>query len=160
MIKKKKTCVECNAVTYIFSKGRCGYCAKKGYAKKTIDKEKGRIENQVEFFKSIWNKRPHFCAETSETLYPYTEKGREIGIEISWFHHILPKKKFPEFANREINVIILSAMQHSRIECGSSSLVKKMSCFPIIKNAISTLLAELPENDKRKINYTELYLVD
>jgi hypothetical protein len=154
MINKKKACVECQYVTYIFSKGRCINCAKKGYAKKTIQKEKGRIENQEQFFKSIWDKRPHFCNETNEALYTYSEKG----IDISWFHHILPKKKFPEFANREENIIILSRLQHSRVEVGGSVLVKKMNCFPIIKNVISLLIAELPENDKRRIDYTELWL--
>ena len=60
------------------------------------------------FFKEIWKKRPH-KSEVSGTYL-----GREA-LSV-YFHHILPKSKYPEFRNLEKNIILLTADEHANVE--------------------------------------------
>jgi hypothetical protein len=61
-----------------------------------------------EFFLSIWKKRPH-KSEVS---------GDYLGSEpmSTYFHHILPKEKYPEACLDEENIVILSLLEHSNVE--------------------------------------------
>ena len=61
-----------------------------------------------EFFLSIWKKRPH-KSEVS---------GDYLGSEpmSTYFHHILPKEKYPEACLDEENIILLTLEQHSNVE--------------------------------------------
>lgn len=63
---------------------------------------------QREMFLNIWNKRPH-KSEVS---------GAYLGSEpmSTYFHHILPKEKYPEACLDEENIIILSLLEHSNVE--------------------------------------------
>ena len=60
------------------------------------------------FFKQIWKERPH-KSEIS---------GRYLGKEASsaFFHHILPKNKYPEFRLDEENIILLTIDEHANVE--------------------------------------------
>jgi hypothetical protein len=61
-----------------------------------------------EFFLSIWKKRPH-KSEVS---------GDYLGSEpmSTYFHHILPKEKYPEACLDEENIILLTLEEHSNVE--------------------------------------------
>ena len=61
-----------------------------------------------EFFLSIWKKRPH-KSEVS---------GAYLGKEpmSTYFHHILPKEKYPEACLDEENIVLLSLEEHSNVE--------------------------------------------
>jgi hypothetical protein len=63
---------------------------------------------QREFFLSIWKKRPH-KSEVS---------GEYLGSEpmSTYFHHILPKEKYPEACLDEENIILLTLEEHSNVE--------------------------------------------
>ena len=60
------------------------------------------------FFKEIWKERPH-KSEIS---------GRHLGKEASsaFFHHILPKNKYPEFRLDKENIILLTIDEHANVE--------------------------------------------
>lgn len=60
------------------------------------------------FFHEIWLKRTH-RSEVS---------GKVLGKEPSsaYFHHILPKSKYPELAYIEENVILLTLDEHANVE--------------------------------------------
>lgn len=60
------------------------------------------------FFLSIWKKRKHY-SEAS---------GQYLGSEAmsTYFHHILPKEKYPEASLDEENIILLSLEEHSNVE--------------------------------------------
>ena len=60
------------------------------------------------FFLSIWKKRAH-RSEVS---------GEYLGSEpmSTYFHHILPKEKYPEACLDEENIILLSLLEHSNVE--------------------------------------------
>lgn len=59
-------------------------------------------------FLSIWNKRPH----TSEV------SGTYLGSEplSTFFHHILPKSKFPIAEFDPENIILLTPDEHNNVE--------------------------------------------
>jgi hypothetical protein len=63
---------------------------------------------QREMFLDIWKKRPH-KSEVS---------GAYLGKEpmSTYFHHILPKEKYPEACLDEENIILLTLEEHSNVE--------------------------------------------
>jgi hypothetical protein len=63
---------------------------------------------QREMFLDIWKKRPH----KSEVSGVYL--GKEVMS--TYFHHILPKEKYPEACLDEENIILLTLEEHSNVE--------------------------------------------
>ena len=61
-----------------------------------------------EFFLHIWKKKPH-KSEVSGTYL-----GKEPMS--TYFHHILPKEKYPEACLDEENIILLTLEEHSNVE--------------------------------------------
>lgn len=77
----------------------------------TSRKGKESFENalkQQAFFTDIWNKRRHY-SEVS---------GKYLGSESLsvFFHHILPKEKYPDFRFNEENIILLTLEEHDQVE--------------------------------------------
>lgn len=74
--------------------------------KSFVDKEK--INAMRNFFMEIWKMREH-KSEVS---------GTYLGSEpmSTYFHHILPKEKYPELAYEESNIILLTLEEHSNVE--------------------------------------------
>jgi hypothetical protein len=74
--------------------------------KKSIDYRK--IFDRNDFFLQIWKKKRH-CSEVS---------GEYLGNEplTVFFHHILPKEKFPEAEYDEDNIILLTFDEHNNVE--------------------------------------------
>ena len=76
-----------------------------------IVKSKAPIRNNTEmkdFFLQVWSKRPHY-SEVS---------GKWLGNEplSVFFHHILPKEKYPQAAFDEDNIILLTLEEHDQVE--------------------------------------------
>ena len=63
---------------------------------------------QREMFMNIWKKKRHY-SEVS---------GLYLGKEpmSTYFHHILPKEKYPEACLDEENIILLTLEEHSNVE--------------------------------------------
>jgi hypothetical protein len=61
-----------------------------------------------ELFLSIWSKRPH-RSEVSNTYL-----GKEP-LTV-FFHHILPKEKYPDTSLDEENIILLTLEEHDQVE--------------------------------------------
>ena len=61
-----------------------------------------------EFFMLYWKKMPHY-SEIS---------GVYLGSEAmsTYFHHILPKEKYPDACFDEENIILLTLEEHSNVE--------------------------------------------
>lgn len=73
-----------------------------------------RTEEQVdkdtddEFYSEVWNEREHKCFETNN---PLTEEPLTL-----YFHHILPKAKYPQYRHEKWNIVILHPDVHSQVE--------------------------------------------
>jgi hypothetical protein len=61
-----------------------------------------------EFFLELWKKRRHY-SEISGVFLGHSPSHL-------FFHHILPKNKFPQFALNEENIVILLPEEHGNIE--------------------------------------------
>ena len=80
-----------------------------GSAKEIYDEMMAdRIREMREFFLSIWKEKRHF-SEIS---------GKYLGNEAmsTYFHHILPKEKYPEASLDEENIILLTLDEHTNVE--------------------------------------------
>lgn len=79
--------------------------------KPTLTPKKGVSDGYIqqrEMFMDIWKKRPH----KSEVSGAYL--GKEAMS--TYFHHILPKEKYPEACLDEENIILLTLEEHSNVE--------------------------------------------
>ena len=118
--RKKKICKECGKQDYIFSKGRCKYCASKSYKKPGPSKNaKEKIDLDTAFYKELWSERFHHCEEC----------GKDLGSkwERYMFSHILSKGSQPKLRHNKDNVNILCLECHQRWEFGNK---KSMKIYP------------------------------
>jgi len=99
----------------VWSKGLCKYHIHKTRVKpmraSTMASREKRREDTDEmrkFFLTIWSKRLHYSEVSGEWL------GKEpLSI---YFHHILPKNKYPEAKFDEENIILLTFDEHQNVE--------------------------------------------
>lgn len=81
---------------------------KKKKSPEAIAEQKKNQERRNDFFLDIWRKRKHF-SEIS---------GKWLGYEplTTFFHHILPKSKYPQAEFDEENIILLTFEEHQKVE--------------------------------------------
>ena len=96
--------------------------------KKALPSKGGVLNKDHLFFMDIWKKRPH----RSEISGVYL--GKEPSS--AFFHHILPKNKYPEVRMDEENIILLTIDEHADVE---SDMYK----FDIINQRRINLLKKL-----------------
>lgn len=109
---KCKTC-GCNAESdYCFRhKPRKPMSKMSSLLHKKLDKSEEvnrKYSDQLHFFQQIWCKKPHFSELSGEFL------GNEP-LTV-FFHHILPKEKYPQGALDEENIILLTLQEHDQVE--------------------------------------------
>jgi hypothetical protein len=90
------------------SSGRGLTSKKSSIMSKKLDKSPSKFLEMRQFFLSIWNKKPHKSEVSGEYL------GSEAMS--TYFHHILPKEKYPKACLDEENIVILSLLEHSNVE--------------------------------------------
>jgi len=73
-----------------------------------IAKQQEELRKRNTFFGSIWGKRKHFSEVSGEHL-----GWQALTV---FFHHILPKKKYPEAEWDEENIILLTWQEHDQVE--------------------------------------------
>jgi hypothetical protein len=104
-----KTCGKNCDGEYCFQhKPRKPLTANKGF--NVVKKEPAvqKISEMRDFFLQIWKKRPHLSEVSGLPLV-----GEPLHI---YFHHILPKEKYPEARLDEENIILLTLDEHSNVE--------------------------------------------
>jgi hypothetical protein len=77
-------------------------------AKRDMFVQKTKIETMRNLFLEIWKERKHY-SEVS---------GTYLGSEAlsTFFHHILPKEKYPELQYDKSNIILLTLSEHESVE--------------------------------------------
>jgi len=113
-----KTCSVEGCEKNVWSKGLClshikrkPITPKKGgllVAKRDMFVQKTKIETMRNLFLEIWKERKHY-SEVS---------GDYLGSEAlsTFFHHILPKSKYPGVAYDKSNIILLTLDEHTNVE--------------------------------------------
>lgn len=106
-----KTCGrKCDGEYCFMHKPRKPLASNRGF-KTPIKKYEEEMHNIVimqTFFLQIWNKRPHKSEVSGESL------GSEALS--TYFHHILPKNKYPEACLDQENIILLTLNEHDQVE--------------------------------------------
>jgi len=115
-MNKCKTCGKKCEGDYCFShKPRRKMAKRATWAQKSqdewVEKDDVRIKKTMEMwelFYKIWKTRVHKSEVSKEYL------GKEPLS--AYFHHILPKSKYPEFRLVEENIILLTLDEHANVE--------------------------------------------
>lgn len=108
---KCKTCGKNSESEYCFAHKPRKPLQQRGNKPSLTAKKKvsdGKSHQMREFFLSYWKKIAHY-SEVS---------GKFLGHEprSTYFHHILPKEKYPEACFDEENIILLTLEEHSNVE--------------------------------------------
>ena len=93
----------------VWSKGVCrNHIPKESMSKGKVKAVRTEPNPMHVFFKEIWKERKHY-SELS---------GIYLGTEAmsTFFHHILPKEKYPELAYDKSNIILLTLDEHTNVE--------------------------------------------
>lgn len=104
-----KTCGKKCVGEYCFHhKPRKPLAANKGFKNVKKDEPIRQTVELHEFFLQIWRKRLHYSEVSMDYL------GKEpLSI---FFHHILPKSKYPQAEFDEENIILLTWQEHDQVE--------------------------------------------
>lgn len=78
------------------------------YKPKNYDANYEALLKMKNFFMDIWKKKKHYSEVSNNYL------GSEA-LSV-FFHHILPKSKYPEAAFDEENIILLTSEEHEQVE--------------------------------------------
>ena len=110
-MSKCKTCGKnCDGEYCFIHKPRKPLASNKGF-KAISNKYEDEMHKTVimqTFFLQIWKKRLHYSEVSEEYL------GNDpLSV---FFHHILPKNKYPEAALDEENIILLTLNEHDQVE--------------------------------------------
>ena len=109
-----KTCNVEGCNNPVWSKGVCKShtsrqpLARTSSMKKSVVKKPKEVNPMHLFFMDVWKKREHKSEISGEPL------GKEAMS--TFFHHILPKSKYPELAYDESNIILLTLDEHTAVE--------------------------------------------
>lgn len=85
--------------------GEIGAIYKHGLIRKCYDKKK---QEEVDLYYKIWKTRRRIDFETRKSIY-----GE---IKLSYFHHVLPKAKYPEYRLCLWNIVLVSDLTHAQAE--------------------------------------------
>ncbi len=100
--KKAGTCEICGYVMTIEIEKKVYRIPKK------TEKQKKVNEDDIAFFKEIWEKRPHYSEVSGDFL------GDEFNV--CFFSHILTKGSYPRFRHNKDNIILMSYAEHQEWE--------------------------------------------
>ena len=139
--RKKKICKECGKEDYLFSKGRCGVCAKRSY--NGLKSSKPVKNNELDtFFKKhllLMQKHP-FCVETNSVL------------NLGKFHlaHLLPKRNHKSVATSDDNVVYVSWEVHQDYDMllDQHRFKEIEEKYPIIWKSLLNVLPSCQEQTK------------
>lgn len=107
-------CGKSSETKYCFQhKPRKTLSSNRGFKKPALARPKASVgksqpNTDHTLFRKIWKQRPH-VSEISGTYL-----GKEA-LSV-YFHHILPKSKYPELRNLDENIILLTADEHANVE--------------------------------------------
>ena len=149
----KGICSSCNKEQYIYHKKKCQcqYCWKKersiSWSKnskpkkptkiKITKKAQDTIKKDQEFYKEIWEERPHHCQECGIYL--------GMALKKEYISHILSKGAFPKLRYDKKNINVLCFNHHQQWEFGKRNEMK-------ISTKNETIISELKYKYSRLIS--------
>lgn len=109
-------------------------------------KEKADKQNLTAFYNEMLAHAPLLCMETGEPLIGSTViNSRTICV------HILSKSGFPSVATNPLNIIYLTAYEHSKFDLQTERYLKEAKISGLIKQRVSLLIPFLSTEEVNKI---------
>jgi len=155
--RKRKICSECGEEKFIFSKGKCDFCASKTFKPiqqskiKSKPKPKGNKEELNQFFDKhilILSKNPY--STTGEKIF----NPSRLNIA-----HLLPKRNHKSVATIDENVVYLTWQEHTSfdylLDCHKFSEIENK--FPKVWILLKKVLPLVEERTKL-VNALENYI--
>lgn len=93
--------------------------------KPTVGADKPNANEMHKFFKALWSKKPHISHVSGKSLGKHASSA--------FFHHVLPKSKYPELAYVEENIVFLTLDEHANVE-------SDMYRYPLVNSIREKLL--------------------
>lgn len=123
MLVKKKICIACNTLQYIFARKMCQQCSVKNPKPKSLLKEPVKKPlykptGELLIFQTIWNTRPHVCTICDKKLHEFN---------VGFFSHILSKAAFPAFRLLDRNIVIKCLDCHHIYEVNTNEYLLKLN---------------------------------
>lgn len=158
--RKKKICVECETLQYIFSKGKCQKCSSKGKTLnsggiiKSKPKQKSPMKTKLDeyFVEKLIQLNKTRKSEESGNVIPYPTRGNIC--------HILDKARHPSVGNHLDNYVFLTWQEHAKFDQyifnhEFDKLKKEFpNIWPVILKRLETILPACTEKTKL---YTAFY---
>ena len=91
-----------------FSVGKSNQMSVISSKNKEFVQNNGQLSVMKQFFMEIWKERIHKSEVSNTSLYE--------PVSTAYFHHILPKSKYPKAKFDKDNIILLSLDEHSNVE--------------------------------------------
>lgn len=159
---KKKTCVGCGRLKYIFSKGRCEYCTKlhavksgSAIIKKT--KRKSKTEGLDEWFEDFREEMTGFCWNCGRPSAKYTDDYRCSAA------HILPKNLFRSVELHPLNRLELcfwgEGSCHTNYDNKTLDLTQ-MNCYDTIIERFLKIYPSIAPHERKNIPQVLLNYLD
>lgn len=95
---------------------------------KPLQEQYNKALEMQNFFLEIWNSRPHKSELSGVSLGKIPSSA--------FFHHILPKSKYPDYAFHKANIIMLTIDEHDNVEID-------MYRYPLINDIREKILSEI-----------------
>jgi hypothetical protein len=98
------------------------------------DQDIEKTKEMQQFFMTIWNSLPPYrkrCYETGEAL-----KNPPLS---TYFHHVLPKSKYPEYRLCDWNIVLLKPEVHEQAELNINKTPKVKEYKQRLLNQITKL---------------------
>lgn len=157
MQRKKKICVECGNETFIFSKGRCEFCARKSYGRpkqvseKHVKAKKEKSDARNVYFDTLIA----LCKVSEESGKPIYSPNR------SNVCHIFPKRIYNSVATHLDNYVYLTLEEHTRFDYLLDTLnfealeLEFPKAWKIVISRVKKLVPHISENGKLKLKFEE-----
>ena len=160
--RKKKICVECGTLQYIFSGGKCQRCSTKG----STLKSKGTIKSKAKPKTEVKMKLDEYFVEKLIQLNK-TRRSEESGHTIAYptrgnICHILDKARHPSVGNHSDNYVFLTWDEHGKFDQyifnhEFDKLKKEFpNIWPIMLKRLETILPNCTEKTKLFTAFSEL----
>lgn len=124
---------------------------KRTFLNKFSSKMKKKHEEDIVFYREIWDSRPHICQNCGKFLgNNFEDKDGKI-INVFRYAHIIPKSIYPYLRHYNKNILLLCLNCHTKMDNSPKEIIEKMPCYD--KSYIQELkqLHKKLEKDKNNI---------
>lgn len=145
---KKKECKSCGKETYIFSKGRCKYCASKESQNSKVLSNAGVSSDLNRWFNERRKEMTGYCKHCGNKSCKGDDKYFKFSIS-----HILPKRLFKSIATHPLNYVELCFWGnncHGNMDNNMIDLIE-LNCFDEVIEKFLKIYPDIAQEERKYI---------